>query len=386
MMNTRTLRVTLLLWMLGWSLLAQPGQPMAQNGAWDGLIGAGREALKVNAFSDAERYFEEALELAERFPPGDPRLGRSLNNLAALYYKQEDYDRAEPLMRRSLAVLEEALGPSNADVAQTQKNLAAIYYLQGNLADAEPLLQASLETLEELHGPNHAFVATVLNHLAVLYQAENRYAEAEPLLQRSLSIWETLLGKNNPDVIRSRDLLARLRDAKRGAETAALPAQTEEPKPLAPDQAEQILALANDAEAAVIADRESAEEASQVLESLVASEVAAANADDADDFQAETATGTSLITADQEGVEFVVYLSTLWSEDEARRYWQALKVEVPDILADKDMELEEVALDGGGGSFYRVLTAPFGSDPEAQEACNRLRSQIKTHDCNVIIR
>ncbi|MGI9450945.1 MAG: tetratricopeptide repeat protein [Geminicoccaceae bacterium] len=425
----RTLRDTKLVLMLALGLSFGSCPAIAQDAAWEGLINAGRTALQQDKFSDAERYFEQALETAEKFQPGDPRLGRSLNNLAAVYYKQKDYDRAEPLMRRSLGVLEEALGPRNSDVAQTKKNLAAIYYLQGNYTDAEPLLQQSLSILEELHGPNHAFVATVLNNLAALYQTQNRFADAEPLLARSLQIWETLLGKDHQDVIQSRELLAKLREtneqsadqpaSQQIAEATSEPdAEAETPSSLEPTAAAQILALANEAEAAVAelpadasdaavrpdddpkanSGRSDIDKAAHALAKLSASETAAANRR-----QAATAgqprnalptptVRTAALSTPEEADDasgppsFAVYLSTLWSKDEAKRYWQSLKQELPEILADKEMELEEIVVANGGGTLFRVLTSPFPSDPAAQEACDEIRSQVRTHDCNVVAR
>lgn len=405
----------------------------AQDATWDGFINAGRAALQQDQFADAERHFEQALEAAESFPPGDPRLGRSLNNLAAVYYKQKDYDRAEPLMRRSLSVLTESLGRDNADVAQTQKNLAAIYYLQGNYADAEPLLQESLSTLERLHGPNHAYVATVLNNLAALYQTQDRYVDAEPLLSRSLGIWEGLLGPNHQDVIKSRELLAKLREVNSQAgdgaepqEAAAVPPSSDQAEIIEPQKAREIIALAAEAEAEADAaedagggardlapalsetqrqndidavTRENAiDEATRALENLTASETAAAaaarsgaSASEANGLPAPVIRTAALPNAVESGTSaagasFAIYLSTLWSEDEAKRYWHALRQEIPDILADKELELEEVAFAEGGGSFYRVLTTSFPTDPAAQEVCDAIKSQVRTHDCNVVAR
>ena len=362
-MFNRMLRAALFVPLLALSFGLTSPLVLAQDSAWDGLITAGRTALQQNNFAEAEQLFEKALETAETFPPGDPRLGRSLNNLAAVYYKQEDYGRSEPLMRRSLAILEQSLGPESADVAQTKKNLAAIYYLQGNFEDAEPLLKESLSILEELHGPNHAFVATVLNNLAALYQAQDRYTDAEPLLTRSLGIWENLLGKDHQDVVKSRELLARLREANGIAPGAV--AEGQQPA-LDPSTADQLVALASEAEAAIL-NNEDIDQATQALADLTASKQAAA-------------------PAVPDGPQFSVYLSTLWSEEEAMRYWRALKKEVPDVLADKEVEIVEIAATNGGGSFYRVLTTPFPSDPAAQQACDQIRSQVRTHDCNVIAR
>ena len=40
-----------------------------------------------------------------------PEVGAQLNNLAALYQRQQRYAEAEPLFKRSLAIREKTLGP-----------------------------------------------------------------------------------------------------------------------------------------------------------------------------------------------------------------------------------------------------------------------------------
>jgi tetratricopeptide (TPR) repeat protein len=426
-----------------------------QDAAWEGLINAGRTALQQKNFSEAERHFEAALEAAERFPSGDARLGKSYNNLAAVYYAQEDYERAEPLMRRALAQLREAIGPENTDVAQTMKNLAALYYLQGNRSEAEALLKQSLTILEKVHGPNHAFVATVLSNLAGLYQAEDRYQDAEPLLTRSLKIWESLLGAEHPDVIRSRRLLAQVREARGGeaAEIGAAAAQTSTPTQLiVPAEGAANVGREDVAENTVEKTAEKTEELAEAEAALAAlTEPSPAQGTDqtglggvpaptlnpiGDLAQAASETTTPALGGDQlanalpgepsdaqpptsgpatpplgalgaartqeqaqeqatallesapsaADVSFSVYLSTLWSVDEARRYWQAMQDAMPELLQDKELEIEAVAAADGDDPFYRVLTVPFLSDTEAEAACEAIKSKLRTHDCTVVVR
>ncbi len=437
--------------LLGMALL----QPAAfgQDAAWEGLINAGRNALQQKKFSEAERHFESALEAAENFPSGDARLGKSYNNLAAAYYAQEDFERAEPLMRRALAALRETLGPENTEVAQTMKNLAALYYLQGNRSEAEALLKQSLEILERVHGPNHAFVATVLSNLAGLYQSEDRYGDAEPLLTRSLRIWESLLGSDHPDVVRSRTLLAQVREAQRGEQVLGTATAAVNPRASVPSSATdaippgaEIQAFGDDANDELAKARTAIEELTQL--SKIEAEKAktesvpvpalspigdVANAD-VTNANAESETAGSLeevwgpetppapagqgstvaevesgtpapeppdgardaadivaaVILDEaksaDDVSFAIYLSTLWSIDEARRYWQAMQNAMPDVLGGKQMEIEEVAAAGGAEPFYRVLTTPYTSDPEAQAACELIKSKLRTHDCAVVVR
>jgi len=384
-----------------------------QDAAWEGLINAGRNALQQQDFSEAERHFEAALEVAESFPSGDARLGKSFNNLAAVYYAQEDYSRAGPLMRRALAQLRESLGPDDTEVAQTMKNMAALYYLQGNRSEAESLLKQALDILEHVHGPNHAFVATVLSNLAGLYQAENRYQDAEPLLTRSLAIWESLLGPDHPDVVRSRTLLAGVRRADRGGLSLRATAAESNP-PAAATEADPTDAAATPAptedDPAPAAENQAAanDEVDQAAEALnqLTKEISEANVDatlspdegrggkpPADaalgpvtTAQEETTVAILDEAASADDVSFSVYLSTLWSVDEARRYWQAIQTALPDVLQNKQMEIQEVTAAAGTDPFYRVLTFPFTSDPEAQAVCDEIRTQLRTHDCNVVVR
>ncbi|HEX7843763.1 MAG TPA: CHAT domain-containing tetratricopeptide repeat protein, partial [Kofleriaceae bacterium] len=127
-------------------------------------------------------------------------LAASLNNLAALYFVQGAYARAEPLLIRALEIREKALGALHPDVAQSLNNLATLYQAQGAFARAEPLFARSLEICEKALGAMHPNVAASLNNLATLYQAQGAYARAEPLYVRALDIREKALGALHPDV------------------------------------------------------------------------------------------------------------------------------------------------------------------------------------------
>ena len=50
-----------------------------------------------------------------------------------------DYAKAEPLFRRSLAILEKALGPDHPSVATSLENLAALYRATKRVTEAEKL-------------------------------------------------------------------------------------------------------------------------------------------------------------------------------------------------------------------------------------------------------
>ena len=107
---------------------------------------------------------------------------------------------AEPLYKRSLALMEKALGPNHPIVATSLNNLAGLYTLQGRHVDGELLHKRAISVREKALGPNHPAVGDSLNNLAGLYRRQERYAEAELLHRRDLAIGETAFGHDHPNV------------------------------------------------------------------------------------------------------------------------------------------------------------------------------------------
>jgi tetratricopeptide (TPR) repeat protein len=66
-------------------------------------------------------------------------VGQSLNNLALLYKAQGMYVEAEPLYKRSLAIMEKAFGPDHPNVATVCENMAECYKKVGKEKEAEEL-------------------------------------------------------------------------------------------------------------------------------------------------------------------------------------------------------------------------------------------------------
>ncbi|MBD2161203.1 tetratricopeptide repeat protein [Limnothrix sp. FACHB-1083] len=157
----------------------------------------------------AEDYFQRAIAIYDTQEPSK-NLATSLNNLAALYYSQGQYEAAEPLYRRALEIQERVLGADHPDTAASLNNLAELYRSQGRYEAAEPLYRRALEIWERVLGADHPDTAGSLNNLALLYSSQGRYEAAEPLLRRALEIKERVLGADHPDTAQSLNNLALL--------------------------------------------------------------------------------------------------------------------------------------------------------------------------------
>jgi hypothetical protein len=95
--------------------------------SWKLLYESGRQALQAKKLQEAEQSFSAALQLAEDFAGGDPRLAATLNALARIYSLQRRYLAAAALLNRLLEVTERTLGPSHVQVAGVLTNLAEMY-------------------------------------------------------------------------------------------------------------------------------------------------------------------------------------------------------------------------------------------------------------------
>ena len=184
----------------------------ANDPAIAGLLDRQACLLQVIAqYEDAEPLFRRALAIDEASLGNDhPKVARDLNNLAALLQVTNCLAEAEPLYRRALAIDEASYGPNHPEVARDLNNLAMLLKATNRLADAEPLLRRALAITEASYGNEHTKMAIFLNNLAQLLQAINRLAEAEPLMRRALAIDEASYGPNHPDVARDLNNLALL--------------------------------------------------------------------------------------------------------------------------------------------------------------------------------
>jgi tetratricopeptide (TPR) repeat protein len=146
-------------------------------------------AFEESRYSEAEKHFIQALELAETLPSNSNRLYFSLYQLAEFYRIQFKFSEAELMLRRILDMDEKILGPKHPNVAFCLNNLAGNYRLRGKYEEAEILLRQALKILEESLGREHQLVGNILEHYAHLLHKMGRSAEAEKLESRFQAIY-----------------------------------------------------------------------------------------------------------------------------------------------------------------------------------------------------
>ena len=162
----------------------------------------------------AEPLLRRALAIDEAsFGPDHPNVATALNNLARLLQATNRLPEAEPLLRRTLAIYEASFGPNHPNVATALSNLAQVLQDTNRLPEAEPLMRRATDIFEKSYGPEHPNVATSLTNLAALLLATHRFQEAEPLMRRALEIDERRFGPDHPNIARDLNNLAQLLNA-----------------------------------------------------------------------------------------------------------------------------------------------------------------------------
>lgn len=159
-------------------------------------------ALRILAqvYSDEFR-FDSAIEryrqvLEEISIWEDPRAEAAeistLNDLAVVYLRQQEYAQAEPLLRRALAMGEDLFGPDHPMVLPSVSNLAGSLRQQGRPAEALPFYQRARDSAHEIYGSEHGQSLVTDYNLANCLLDLGRTGEALALHRSALAQAERL--------------------------------------------------------------------------------------------------------------------------------------------------------------------------------------------------
>lgn len=148
-----------------------------------------------------------AVEQAATGPKSQP-VARTYNNLGVLAAKRGNFTNAAKYYNQALAIFESESGKQE-DVSFALINLGEVYRKQHDYAAGEIALNRALAILD--HGdkfPYHPNLAACLTDLASIYADQKKYTEAETFQLRALAVDEKMLGKTSPNLCNSFDNLA----------------------------------------------------------------------------------------------------------------------------------------------------------------------------------
>jgi len=141
--------------------------------------------------ADAMAEFSGAIKIAEA--TGDDRLlATALGGLGAALMDQEEFARAQPVLRRSLALFEKSAGPDSLETGEAANNLAMAYRKTGELAQAQAQLERALPLMEAHLNSSSVEMEIAFNNMFDVLAEQNHWDQAELYLKRALAIGAAL--------------------------------------------------------------------------------------------------------------------------------------------------------------------------------------------------
>jgi tetratricopeptide (TPR) repeat protein len=135
---------------------------------------------------EAIRLQEQAKQLlAKILGPRDFLVGRSLNNLGAMYHEVDRNDEARAVLVQARSILDEHLPPGHAEIAGCINNLASVDRVTGRPSEA---LAGYTEALERALGPEHPELSQTLVGRGQTYLELQRVDEALADLRRAVAL------------------------------------------------------------------------------------------------------------------------------------------------------------------------------------------------------
>ncbi|MCC5868851.1 MAG: serine/threonine protein kinase [Gammaproteobacteria bacterium] len=132
-----------------------------------------------------------------------------METIGRVYFNLGDYGLSAQVLRDSLRIRRQMLGPRHADVAASSNALAQSLIRLADYAEAERLLGNAIEINLRLHGPGSAQVAANYQNLAELHHAMGRLDAAAREASQSVRIYEQLGELYAIQLAEGKNLLAR---------------------------------------------------------------------------------------------------------------------------------------------------------------------------------
>jgi eukaryotic-like serine/threonine-protein kinase len=196
-------------------------------GAADPWSGEGRRVTLVEALDSAVEKIGTSFN-------DQPLIDAAVRHtIGRTYLSLGSFDRAEPLLRKSLEIWTSLLGRQSDDVAECLMDLARAARKQGNVQPSVEMARESLAIRRSLHGERSGFLAEGMAEAAEILDAAGQYDEAESLITEALQVQRELFGERSKEVASSLPILGslvarlgRFREAESLA-TVALPLRRE---------------------------------------------------------------------------------------------------------------------------------------------------------------
>ncbi|MBY0359955.1 MAG: tetratricopeptide repeat protein [Candidatus Obscuribacterales bacterium] len=171
---------------------------------WSTYVDLGANAQRLGHTVIADKMLEAALEESRRLGHLNLPPPTVFNKLAAAFYAQQEFRKAETVYKTALSTYEKRLTDDHPHLSNIMLNLAELYFSQEKYNQAEPLFEKSLSIDERRYGSNNPHIYRRMLKLAWIYCNQERHADAYNLLKRAQEF------KDKPEADLQQEILARM--------------------------------------------------------------------------------------------------------------------------------------------------------------------------------
>ncbi|OJJ60235.1 hypothetical protein ASPSYDRAFT_89112 [Aspergillus sydowii CBS 593.65] len=178
----------------------------------DDLAGnVGRCLVEDGRDNDAEYLLLKCVaSRRERLDASDPRLLRTISDLAGVYCAQGKFKEAEDASIQVLHSRQAVLGDDHPDTLLSKHELAASIYLQSRLKEAEIIYRQVLQQRKSILGDEDPATLATMFALGEVLANSGRLQEAEELQVRVVELRKVILGPEHPHTLSSMGSLAKI--------------------------------------------------------------------------------------------------------------------------------------------------------------------------------
>jgi eukaryotic-like serine/threonine-protein kinase len=174
------------------------------------LINLGAIQHEWGHFTEAERYYRQALDIIQAFyGKYHPETASAYTMLGRALVPQKKLNEAESVLREALGIDGRVYGKVHPRVASTLNELGKIAQQQGQLKEAAGDFQRMTDIYREVYSGKHYLIGVALSNLGGIYMEEKQYERAEQVFREALQSFADTLPANNPNTGITRSRLGR---------------------------------------------------------------------------------------------------------------------------------------------------------------------------------
>ena len=173
------------------------------------LVALGMLRVAQAEYDSAEALVSRGLAmLKRRLPPDDARVRKAIASFGRVLDDKGDYDRAIPVLEEAVR-LETAAGPPTTELSVAMSELANAHFYAGHFAISDTLNRRVLAIDRRLYGEGHPHIADDLMNLGAIQFEFGNFAEAERFDREALVITRSWYGNTHPETASNLTLLGR---------------------------------------------------------------------------------------------------------------------------------------------------------------------------------